>query len=329
VEAARRVAERARQGQLVVLESTTWPGTTQEVIVPLLRAQGLEPGEDVAVAFSPERVDPGCPGHDLRRTPKVVGGVTARCAAAARALYERTCERVVEVGSATTAEMVKLLENTFRSVNIALANEMAVLCRAMGLDVWEVVEAAATKPYGFMSFRPGPGTGGHCIPVDPLYLAWKARRHGVPARLAELAAEINEAMPAHVVRVLEEALQERGRPLSGARVLVAGVAYKSDVADVRESPGLALLRLLRRRGARVAFHDSLVPRVVVEGETLTGVALTPEEAGDLDAAVIATVHSADDVGRLVRLAPLVVDTRNATATLLAEAPGLAERVRRL
>jgi UDP-N-acetyl-D-glucosamine dehydrogenase len=329
VEASRSVAQHARRGQLVVLESTTYPGTTEELLVPLLRERGLRPGEDVAVAFSPERVDPGNARFDLRNTPKVYGGLTPGCAAAARALYQRTCSTLVEVSSPAAAEMVKLLENTFRSVNIGLVNEFALICRRLGLDVWEIVDAAATKPFGFMPFRPGPGLGGHCIPVDPQYLAWKLRSLNFTARFIELADAVNSMMPDHVVGVVADALNERRRALNGARILVLGVTYKKDVADVRESPALQVIALLLAKGADVTFADPYVEEVEAGGRRLRTVALDAEALAAADCVVIATDHSCHDAALIARAARLVVDTRNAMGALLLAHPSLREKVRRI
>jgi UDP-N-acetyl-D-glucosamine dehydrogenase len=311
--ASRALCAHARPGQLIVLESTTYPGTTEEVLVPLLEERGLRAGEDVAVAFSPERVDPGNARFGIRNTPKVVGGLSPSCTAAAAALYGRCCDKVVEVSSPATAEMVKLLENSFRSVNIGLVNEFALICRKLGVDVWEVVEAAATKPFGFMPFRPGPGLGGHCIPVDPLYLAWKVRAHNFNARFIELADAINSRMPEHVIDVLTEALNDDALAVRGSRVVVLGVAYKADVADVRESPALEVLALLLQRGARVTYCDPYIPRLQVGLGSLESEEPSDELLVDADAVLIITDHRCVDYARVLRLSRLVVDTRNATA----------------
>ncbi len=329
VEASARVAERASPGQLVVLESTTYPGTTEDVLVPLLVERGLEPGRGACVAFSPERVDPGNRTHGLRNTPKVVGGVTPRCTRAAAALYGRTCDRIVTVSSPAAAETVKLLENTFRSVNIGLVNEFALICRKLGLDVWEVIDAASTKPFGFMRFTPGPGLGGHCIPVDPHYLAWKLRSLNFSARFIELADAVNSAMPEHVVSVLMDALNDRGRALRGAGVLVLGVTYKRDVADVRESPALHVIGLLREKGADVSFHDPYVPSITVGADTLTCVELGPDTLAGADAVLIVTDHGCYDPDAVARAARLIVDTRNATGPAVARDPGLRAKIYRI
>jgi UDP-N-acetyl-D-glucosamine dehydrogenase len=329
VKASEAVTRHARAGQLVVLESTTYPGTTEEILVPLLRGSGHEPGRDVAVAFSPERVDPGNPTYGLGNTPKVVGGFTAACSAAARALYGRLGAPLVEVSSPAAAETVKLLENTFRSVNIGLVNEFALICRRLGLDVWEIVDAAATKPFGFMPFRPGPGLGGHCIPVDPHYLAWKLRSLDFQARFIELADAVNSRMPEHAVGVVADALNERERSVKGSKILMLGVTYKKDIADVRESPALEILRLLLERGADLAFHDPHVDSVMLGEHRLEGVPLDDETLAGAHCVLIATDHSSTDVARVVSLAQLVVDTRNATGSLLAADPSLAAKVHRI
>ena len=329
VEASGQVARRARPGQLIILESTTYPGTTEDVLVPLLRERGLEPGRDTCVAFSPERVDPGNKRWTLRNTPKVVGGVTPRCTRAATALYARTCDVVVPVSSPAAAETVKLLENTFRSVNIGLVNEFALICRKLGLDVWEIIDAAATKPFGFMRFTPGPGLGGHCIPIDPHYLAWKLRSLNFSARFIELADAINSAMPEHVVSVLMDALNDRGRALRGARVLVLGVTYKRDVADVRESPALHVMGLLAEKGAVIRYHDPYVPELPLAGEVLRCVELGPDELAAADAVLLVTDHGCYDADAVARAARLIVDTRNATGQAVARDPGLEAKIYRI
>ena len=322
---ARSIAARLRPGQLVVLESTTWPGTTREIMKPVLEASGLRSGVDFFLAFSPEREDPGNADYQTSTIPKVVGGDGADALAIATALYDRLVVRTVPVSSAETAEAVKLTENIFRSVNIALVNELKVVYDAMGIDVWEVIEAARTKPFGFMPFYPGPGLGGHCVPIDPFYLAWKAREFETPTRFIELAGEINTAMPHHVVDRLARALdQHGGRGLRSARVLVIGVAYKKNIEDTRESPSLRLMELIEARGATVHFHDPHVPEIPVTREhpTLTGrrsVAPLPETVASYDAVLIATDHDGIDYPALVRHGRLVVDTRNACARAGASA----------
>jgi UDP-N-acetyl-D-glucosamine dehydrogenase len=303
-----------RAGQLVVLESTTYPGTTEEVLRPILeRGSGLEAGRDFFLAFSPERENPGS-GVATHTIPKIVGGLTPSCLEAALALYATAFDRVVPVSSTRVAEMTKLLENVFRSVNIALVNELKVLCHRMGLDVNEVVDAAATKPFGFMPFQPGPGLGGHCIPIDHFYLTWKARQYEFQTRFIELAGEVNTEMPRYVVQRVLEALSDRGRALRDAKVLVLGIAYKRDVDDMRESPAVRLIELLQERGAQVVYHDPFVPRVPRMREhrlDMVSVPLTDDALESADAVLIATDHSTIDYARVVDRARLVVDTRNA------------------
>ncbi|HEV7438711.1 MAG TPA: nucleotide sugar dehydrogenase [Methylobacterium sp.] len=313
------IARRLRPGQLVVLESTTWPGTTQEVLKPILEATGLASGRDFFLAFSPEREDPGNATHTLASTPKVVGGDGAAARDLADLLYGAIVSRTVPVSSTTAAEAVKLTENIFRAVNIALVNELKVVYDAMGIDIWEVIEAAATKPFGFMAFQPGPGLGGHCIPIDPFYLTWKAREVDVATRFIELAGEVNRQMPHYVVGRLAEALDRRSRRgLAGAEILLIGVAYKRNIDDMRESPALKLTEILEARGARVLFHDPFVPEIppTREHPALTGRRSVPLEPGLLAgcaAALIVTDHDGIDWGMIVAHAPLVIDTRNACA----------------
>jgi UDP-N-acetyl-D-glucosamine dehydrogenase len=327
VAAGQAVSANARAGQLIVLESTTYPGTTEELLVPMLEARGLRPGIEVAVAFSPERVDPGNARFGIRNTPKVVGGVTPACTEAAAALYARACDTVHRVSTPATAETVKLLENTFRMVNIGLVNEFALICRELDLDVWEVIEAAATKPFGFMPFKPGPGLGGHCIPVDPHYLAWKLRAHNFKARFVELADAVNGRMPEHVVEVLTDVLNEARLPLNGSRVLALGVAYKADIADMRESPALDVLSRLRARHADVHYHDPFVPALALEDLTLASEPLTAASLAGCDVAVVLTDHAAFDWDFVLQHAPRIVDARNATAPARRRAPALAGKVR--
>ena len=317
---AEAIAPHLRAGQLVVLESTTWPGTTEEVVLPILeRGSGLVAGRDFFLAFSPEREDPGS-GVSTHSIPKVVGGYTPRCLEAALALYGAAFDRVVPVSSTRVAETTKLLENIFRSVNIALVNELKMLCDRMGMDVWEIIEAASTKPFGFMPFQPGPGLGGHCIPIAPFYLTWKARQFEFQTRFIELAGEINTGMPQYVVQRTMEALNDRGAALKGARVLVLGIAYKKDVDDMRESPAIRIIELLQRRGAQVVYHDPFVPRVPRMRRhrlDMVSVPLTDEALAGSDAVLIATDHSCVDYARVVEQAPLVVDTRNACRAVKA------------
>jgi len=315
VGAAEAVAKRLRPGMLVVLESTTYPGTTDELVRPILEAGGLKAGRDFFLAFSPERIDPGNPQFQTRNVPKVVGGMTPDCTALAAALYEAAIERIVPVSSPRVAEMVKLLENTFRAVNIGLVNELALMCDRLGIDVWEVVAAAATKPFGFMPFHPGPGLGGHCIPVDPFYLSWKARQSGFEARFIELAGAVNSAMPEFVLSLVTKALNSIHRSVNGSRILVAGVAYKRDVDDIRESPSLDVMNLLHARSAVVSYTDPHVPvlaaRLWAGGVDLTHVDARTIAADAYDCVVVVTDHSSFDYARLQQIGRTVVDTRNA------------------
>ncbi len=300
-----------RPGQLMVLESTTYPGTTEEVVQPRLEASGLVIGHDFFLAFSPERVDPGNKCFTTANIPKVVGGVTPACTQLAAALYRQVTTSVFEVSSPRVAETAKLLENTFRSVNIALANELAFACRKIGVDPWEVIDAAATKPFGFMPFYPGPGIGGHCIPVDPLYLSWKIRLTGYEAQFIALADQVNRAMPEHVVTLVVDALNERGRALRGASVLVMGVTYKADVNDIRESPSLEIIEMLEKKGAQVSYADPFTPQIVSSGIKLSAVEPSPENIAAADCVLILTNHSSFDGAVIADRAKLVVDTRNA------------------
>jgi len=314
--AATNAVKRAlRRGQLIVLESTTYPGTTRELMLPALEATGLKVGEDFFLAFSPERVDPGNPKWNTHNTPKVVGGITPACGRVAVAIYEPAIERLVAVSSTEAAELVKILENTFRSVNIGLVNEMAIVCDKLGVDVWEVIEAAATKPFGFMKFTPGPGVGGHCIPLDPHYLAWKMRTLNYRTRFIELAGEINAEMPEYWVARVVDRLNEQGRAARGSKLLVVGVAYKKDIDDVRESPALDVIRLLQRRGAAVSYHDPHVRKLKDEAIDLASIPLTSETLAAADCVVIVTDHSDVDYSLIERCARLVVDTRNALASV--------------
>jgi UDP-N-acetyl-D-glucosamine dehydrogenase len=314
--AAEQVKAHLHSPQLVVLESTTYPGTTDEVLLPLLAETGLKLDRDFFLAFSPERVDPGNAQFQTSNIPKVVGGVSVMSAEVAGALYQTIVNRVHQVSSARVAETAKLLENTFRSVNIGLVNEIAQLCYHLDIDSWEVIQAAATKPFGFMAFYPGPGIGGHCIPLDPHYLSWKARLHGFEARFIGLAEEVNSRMPQHVVQLVQDGLNEHAKALKGSRILVLGVAYKRDINDVRESPALAIVEQLMKKGAEVSYHDPFVDEMQLEGEgSLNNTDLTDATLSGCDCVVIVTDHSNVDYGRTVRLAPLVVDTRNATRKL--------------
>ena len=311
VAAADAVATIIRAGQLVVLESTTYPGTTQEILLPRFAARGLTAGRDFFLAFSPERIDPGNRQWTLRDIPKVVGGLTPACRELVTALYARITPRVVPVSGPETAEMVKLFENTFRSVNIALVNEFAIMCRKLGISVWEVVAAAATKPFGFMPFWPGPGLGGHCLPSDPYYLSWKVRLEGYEPRFITFADEINRHMPGYVVQMVTDALNDRARAVRGANVLVLGVAYKPNVSDTRDSPALEIIGTLLVKGARVAYHDPHVPAISVNGVTLES---RPDvRAEEYDLVLVLTAHAGYDWATIVSAAPVIIDTRNATA----------------
>jgi UDP-N-acetyl-D-glucosamine dehydrogenase len=309
VDAARRLASVLRAGQLVALESTTYPGTTREQLVPLLEESGLAAGRDFSVAFSPERVDPGRTDYTLRTTPKIVGGLTEACGDRAVAFYERVCDDVRRVSTPEAAEMAKLLENIFRSVNIALVNELAILADRMEIDIWEVIDAAASKPYGFMRFDPGPGMGGHCLPVDPFYLSWRAREFDLTTEFIELAGKINQHMPYHCVERIVRALNDAGKAVNGARVALLGVSYKAGVGDVRESPALKIVSLLRDRGAVVSYHDEYVPELAsaeLRSEPF------PDVLDGIDLAVIVTAHPGIDWEHVARSVPTLVDLRGAT-----------------
>lgn len=311
VSAVNEIVPRLKKGHLVILESTTYPGTTEELILPRLQATGLAESEDFFLAFSPERVDPGNPTHHTRNIPKVVGGTSPPSTKVAATLYRACVDTVVPVSSTRVAELVKLQENTFRSVNIGLVNELAQMCNAMDIDVWEVIDAAATKPFGFMAFYPGPGLGGHCIPIDPFYLSWKARQHGFEARFIELAGQVNGAMPSYVATRVSEALNSRGKAVRGSKVLIAGVAYKPDVDDARESPAYDVMRQLRRWGAVLSYSDPLIP-VFRAKDPMESVPFTADGIRDYDCVVIVTDHSDFDYESLSDPSgPVVVDTRNA------------------
>jgi UDP-N-acetyl-D-glucosamine dehydrogenase len=315
--AARDLASVLRPGQLIVLESTTYPGTTREHMLPILEAgSGLRAGEDFHLAFSPERVDPGRTDHTLRSTPKVIGGLTPACARRAEELYGRICDHLVQVSSPEAAELEKLLENIFRSVNIALVNELAMLAERMGIDIWEVVDAAATKPYGFMRFEPGPGMGGHCLPVDPFYLTWRARQFHFATEFIELAGKINQQMPTHCVTRIELALNDLAKPVRDSRIAILGVAYKGGIGDIRESPALRIMEELAARGARLSYHDPFVPSLEVLGG-LRSVALE-EAISDADAVVLVTAHPGLDHLAIARRSALFVDLRGVTRGLTGE-----------
>jgi UDP-N-acetyl-D-glucosamine dehydrogenase len=321
VAAVEQVAKYLHPGMLVILESTTYPGTTEELVRPMLEATGLKAGRDFFLAFSPERVDPGNAQFHTANVPKVVGGTTATCASLASALYQRAIERVVTVGSTQAAEMVKLLENTFRAVNIGLVNEIAMMCDTLGIDVWEVVDAAATKPFGFMPFYPGPGLGGHCIPIDPFYLSWKAKQSGFDARFIALAGEVNGHMPHYVVDKITETLNANRKAVNGARILILGVAYKRDIDDVRESPALDVMKLLQEKGANIVYSDPHVPFLTAElwngPHALESLTLNRAVLEECDCAVIITDHRAFDYEFIARHCQNILDTRNALHGMVA------------
>jgi UDP-N-acetyl-D-glucosamine dehydrogenase len=315
--ACREIARYIHPGMLIILESTTYPGTTDEFVLPMLERSGMRVGQEFCLCFSPERVDPGNPKYQTSNIPKVVGGITPACTRLGSLFYAQALQYVVPVSSTRVAEMVKLLENTFRMINIGLANEMALMCDRMGINVWEVIDAAATKPFGFMPFYPGPGLGGHCIPIDPFYLSWKTRQAGIEARFIELAGYINAQMPHFVVDKVQNALNEQAKPLKGSRIHVMGVAYKRDIDDLRESPALDMMHLLKRRGALLSYSDPYIPQLAVDGVELCAVA--PETAAAAaDCVVIVTDHSAFDYPALLQQARLIVDTRNALKGFTSE-----------
>jgi UDP-N-acetyl-D-glucosamine dehydrogenase len=310
VAASQKIAEYLHPGLLVILESTTYPGTTEELLLPMFEKTGLKCGQDFFLCFSPERVDPGNAKYQTRNIPKVVGGVTPACTEAGAAFYAQALDTVVPVSSTSVAEMVKLLENTYRMINIGLVNELAIMCHRMGINVWEVIDAAATKPFGFQAFYPGPGLGGHCIPIDPFYLSWKTKQAGIEARFIDLAGYINGQMPQYVVDRVQSALNEVAKPLKGSKIHIAGVAYKRDIDDVRESPAIDVIRLLEQRGATVSYSDPFVEDLAHEGIGLRSADLVPAAAA-ADAVVIITDHAKFDYAALVEQARLIVDTRNA------------------
>ena len=317
IAAADAIAKELRSGQLIILESTTYPGTTEELILPTLEARGLKVGEDFFLAYSPERVDPGNPNFRTKDIPKVIGGVTPQCVQLAAMLYGCAMKQVVPVTSTRVAEMVKLLENTFRSVNIALVNEIAMMCSHMKIDVWEVIKGASSKPFGYMPFYPGPGLGGHCIPIDPLYLEWKSKIDGFESRFIGLADKINSGMPRFVAMRAMELLNEKGKAMRGSRVHILGVTYKKDITDSRESPAIEVIKLLSGLGAEVTYSDPYVPALQVEGQKMDSLPLCREVLASSDIAIIITNHSAFDYTEIVRNAPLVFDTRNAADGLKA------------
>lgn len=312
ISAIESIAEIVHEGMLVVLESTTYPGTTEEIILPRLESTGLKAGETVFVAFSPERIDPGNETYGVKNTPKVIGGITPNCIEVAEAHYSNAADHVVAVSSPTTAEMVKLLENTFRAVNIGLVNEMALMCDKLGIDAWEVIRAASTKPFGFMPFYPGPGLGGHCIPVDPHYLSWKLKTLNYNARFIELASEINTSMPFYVIDKVVDALNDVSKAVRGSRIVVLGVAYKRDIDDVRESPALDIIGLLQQRGADVVFHDPFVPQIRLEDDAIMkSTDYSDALLQEADCVVIVTDHTSYDWQHIVDNTSLIVDTRHA------------------
>jgi UDP-N-acetyl-D-glucosamine dehydrogenase len=315
INAVEAIRPHLREGQLIILESTTYPGTTTEVVLPALEVAGLRAGSDFYLCFSPERINPGDKEHSPSRIPRIVGGITPGCANVAAELYRWVSPKVIIVSSPQAAEMVKLLENTFRAVNIGLVNEMALMCRSLGVDVWEIIDAAATKPFGFMPFYPGPGLGGHCIPIDPLYLSWKARVHGFEPRFIDLATQVNNVMPRFVVSVLVEALNQRERSLKGSTILLLGASYKRDVNDSRESPAIEIISELWKRGAMVSYHDPYVSTLEVEGRTFYSQPLDDRAIKAADCVLVVTDHSCIDYSRVIELAAAVIDTRNATRTI--------------
>ena len=318
ISAADAIAKALRPGQLVILESTTYPGTTEELVLPALEAGGLKVGKDFFVAYSPERVDPGNPNFNTRAIPKVIGGVTPRCVELARLLYGSAMKTIVPVSSTRVAEMVKLLENTFRSVNIALVNEIALMCAHVKIDVWEVIKGASSKPFGFMPFYPGPGLGGHCIPIDPLYLEWKSKIDGFESRFIGLADKINSGMPRYVVTRAMELLNERGKAMRGSKIHILGVTYKKDISDSRESPALEVIKILMALGANVTYSDPFVPSLSIEGHNIEAIEPARDVLASCDMAVIITNHTSFDYKDIVKNAPLVFDTRNATGEMKAK-----------
>jgi len=314
VSACGEIAKHLHPGMLIILESTTYPGTTDELVLPMLQQGGLKVGQDFFLCFSPERVDPGNPKYNTSNIPKVVGGTTPTCSEMGRLFYSQALQHVVAVSSTQVAEMVKLLENTFRMINIGLVNEIALMCDRMGINVWEVIEAAATKPFGFMPFYPGPGLGGHCIPVDPFYLSWKTKQAGIEARFIELAGYINGQMPHFVVDKIQNALNNHTKPVKGSHIHILGVAYKKDIDDVRESPALDIMLLLKRRGACITYSDPYVPSLELDGEHL----VSQDAHADADCTVIVTDHSSFDYPNIVEHAQLIVDTRNALKGVISD-----------
>ena len=315
IAAVSEVSKYLHQGQLIILESTTFPGTTKDIVLPELEKRSLKVSKDFFLVFSPERVDPANKKYTIRNTPKVVGGITAQCSEIAKFFYEQIVEEVILVASTEEAEMTKLLENVFRNVNIALANELALMCDRLGIDIWNVIEAARTKPFGFMPFYPGPGLGGHCIPVDPVYLSWKAKTYGFYSKFIEFAEEVNKNMPNYVVRKITDALNIHKKSINGSRILLLGVAYKENVGDVRESPALDIIEILYRQGAEVVYNDPYVPQIKIGERKWESLSLNENLLSQADCVVITTAHSSYDYGRIVENAKLIIDTRNATKNL--------------
>lgn len=320
LDAVSEISKRLRKGQIIILESTTYPGTTDEMLLPELSQSGLRVGKDFYLAFSPERVDPGNKVYRTKDTPKIIGGITPQCTRKAAAYYKKIFDKVVPVSSTKCAEMVKLLENTFRSVNIGLVNEVALMCDRLGLDVWEVIDAAATKPFGFMAFYPGPGLGGHCIPIDPHYLSWKLKTLNYYAKFIELAGDINTNMPGYVVKKIISALNRVGKPLRNARIIIVGAAYKKNVGDLRESPALDVIELLHREGAHIEYNDPYVSEIREAGLELRSRPLTAKLLKSADCVVIITNHDSYDYEFICRHAPLIMDTRNATKNIRTRTP---------
>ena len=319
ISATQQIAKYLHKGQLIVLESTTYPGTTEEIILPELESKGLKAGVDFFLAFSPERIDPVNTHFNTNNTPKIIGGVTAKCTEAAEALYSKAVDKVITVSTTRAAEMVKLLENTFRAVNIGLVNEIAIICNKLGMDVWEIIDAAATKPFGFMPFYPGPGLGGHCIPVDPHYLSWKLKMFNYNARFIELASEVNTNMPYFVVSKVFDALNVQKKSINGSKILILGVAYKKDVGDVRESPALDVIRLLKDKGGLISYNDPHIPHLHEESMDISSTDLSDYSAlSNYDCVVIVTNHSSYDYQRVVDCSKIIVDTRNATKGIISD-----------
>ncbi len=312
IDAVDKIVKYGRNCKIIVLESTTYPGTCEEVILPMLQRNGRKVGKDFFLAFSPERVDPGNKKFTTRNIPKILGGITPQCSRVAKKLYEQSIEKIITVSSATVAEMIKLLENTFRSVNIGLINEIALMCHQMGINVWEVIDGASTKPFAFMPFYPGPGLGGHCLPIDPLYLSWKARLAKFNPKFIELAAEINESMPAHIVSRTADILNNRGKCLNGSKILILGVAYKRDVSDTRESPAIEVINLLSQKGAQISYNDPYVPFLQDETFSLKSVPLNEKNLKKADCVIIVTDHTKYNYSHIIKNAQVIFDTRNAT-----------------